>query len=102
MVRRWPFTEPCAAGPRNISGRLCKDISCLPASSEWLVIGSPDYGFPAVTHYYLLSLPATILAVFLGRAINHRLHGDGFLKYIYLSLVGIGAVLSIQAIAGRR
>jgi hypothetical protein len=75
----------------------------LPAS----IIGMAGYWLaglwvPAVTHYYLLSLPATILAVFLGRAINHRLHGDGFLKYIYLSLVGIGAVLSIQAIAGRR
>jgi uncharacterized membrane protein YfcA len=75
----------------------------LPAS----IIGMAGYWFaglwvPAVTHYYLLSLPATIVAVFSGRAINHRLHGDGFLKYIYLSLAGIGAVLSIQAIAGRR
>lgn len=74
----------------------------LPAS----IIGMAGYWFaglwvPAVTHYYLLSLPATILAVFLGRAINHRLHGEGFLKYIYLSLAGIGAVLTVQAIAGR-
>lgn len=74
----------------------------LPAS----IIGMAGYWFaglwvPAVTHYYLLSLPATIVAVFLGRAINHRLHGEGFLKYIYLSLAGIGAVLTVQAIAGR-
>ena len=73
----------------------------LPAS----IIGMAGYWLaglwvPAVTHLYLLSLPATVLAVFLGRAINHRLQGDAFLKYIYLSLVGIGAVLSIQAIAG--
>ncbi len=75
----------------------------LPAS----IIGMAGYWLaglwiPTVTHYYLLSLPATVIAVFLGRAINHRLHGEGFLKYIYLSLAGIGAVLSIQAIAGRR
>lgn len=74
----------------------------LPAS----IIGMAGYWLaglwvPAVTHYYLLSLPATILAVFLGRAINHRLHGEGFLKYVYLSLAGIGAVLTVQAIAGR-
>ncbi|MGA9511412.1 MAG: sulfite exporter TauE/SafE family protein [Candidatus Sulfotelmatobacter sp.] len=74
----------------------------LPAS----IIGMAGYWLaglwvPTVTHYYLLSLPATILAVFLGRAINHRLHGDSFMKYIYLSLAGIGVVLSIQAITGR-
>jgi uncharacterized membrane protein YfcA len=55
----------------------------------------------AVTHYYLLSLPVTLPAVFLGRIINHRLHGDVFLKYVYLGLVGIGALLLIQAITGR-
>lgn len=55
----------------------------------------------AVTHYYLVSLPVTLLAVFLGRAINHRLHGEAFLKYIYLALVGIGALLLVQAITGQ-
>ncbi|MFZ0293802.1 MAG: sulfite exporter TauE/SafE family protein [Candidatus Sulfotelmatobacter sp.] len=74
----------------------------LPAS----IIGMAGYWLaglwvPAVTHYYLLALPATVIAVFLGRAINHRLHGEGFLKYIYVSLTGVGVVLSIQAIAGR-
>ena len=54
-----------------------------------------------VTRYYLLSLPLTLLGVFLGRAINHRLHGESFLKYIYLSLAGIGALLFVQAITGR-
>ena len=74
----------------------------LPAS----IIGMAGYWLaglwvPAVTHYYLPSLPATVTAVFLGRAINHRLHGDTFLKYIYLGLVAIGALLTIQAITGR-
>ena len=74
----------------------------LPAS----IVGMAGYWLaglwiPAVTHYYLLSLPATVIAVFLGRAINHRLHGEGFLKYVYLSLAGIGVLLTVQAIGGR-
>jgi len=71
----------------------------LPAS----LIGMAGYWLaglwvPAVTHYYLLSLPLAVIAVFLGRAINHRLHGDTFLKYIYIALAGIGALLIVQAI----
>jgi uncharacterized membrane protein YfcA len=74
----------------------------LPAS----IIGMSGYWLAglwtsAVTHYYLVSLPVTILAVFLGRVINHRLHGEAFLKYIYLGLAGIGALLLIQAVSGR-
>jgi uncharacterized membrane protein YfcA len=74
----------------------------LPAS----IIGMGGYWLaglwvPAVTHYYLVSLPVTLVAIFLGRVINHRLHGEAFLKYIYLGLVGIGALLLIQAITGR-
>ena len=74
----------------------------LPAS----IIGMGGYWLaglwvPAVTHYYLLSLPVTLLAVYLGRVINHRLHGEAFLKYIYLGLVSIGALLLVQAITGR-
>jgi uncharacterized membrane protein YfcA len=74
----------------------------LPAS----IIGMVGYWLaglwtPAVTHYYLLSLPVTIPAVLLGRMINHRLKGDAFLKYVYIGLAGIGALLLIQAITGR-
>jgi uncharacterized protein len=74
----------------------------LPAS----VIGMGGYWLaglwvPAVTHYYLLSLPITLPAVFLGRIINHRLRGDVFLKYVYLGLTAIGSLLLIQAITGR-
>jgi len=53
-----------------------------------------------ITHYYLLSLPVTVPAVLLGRVINHRLHGDAFLKYVYLSLAVIGCVLLVQAFSG--
>ncbi len=70
----------------------------LPAS----IIGMVGYWLAglwthAVTHYYLLSLPVTLLGVFLGRAINHRLHGDAFVKYLYVGLGGIGALLLVQA-----
>jgi uncharacterized membrane protein YfcA len=51
--------------------------------------------------YYLFSLPATFLGVYLGREINHRLHGETFFKYLYIGLAGIGALLLAQAITGR-
>lgn len=75
----------------------------LPAS----VIGMGGYWLaglwtPAVTHYYLLSLPVTLLGILLGRVINHRLHGEAFLRYLYVGLASIGGLLIVQAIAGRR
>jgi uncharacterized protein len=74
----------------------------LPAS----IIGMAGYWLdglwtPAVTHYYLLSLPVTLLGIFCGRVINHRMHGEAFLKYIYVGLAGTGVLLLIQAAAGR-
>ena len=71
----------------------------LPAS----IIGMAGYWLdglwtPAVTHYYLLSLPVTLLGIFLGRVVNHRMHGEAFLKYIYVGLAGTGVLLFIQAI----
>lgn len=71
----------------------------LPAS----IIGMAGYWIAglwvsAVTHYFLISLPVTLLAIFLGRLLNHRMHGDNFLKYIYLCLAMIGAILLGQAI----
>lgn len=71
----------------------------LPAS----IIGMGGYWFaglwvPAVTHYYLLSLPAAVPAIFLGRVVNHRLQGEVFLKYVYLGLAGIGALLLVQSV----
>ena len=53
---------------------------------------------PAVTHYYLISLPVALPAIFLGSAINGRLRGDSFLKYVHGGLVCIGIVLLAQAI----
>ncbi len=54
-----------------------------------------------VTHDYLLALPVLLPAVLLGRVINHRLHPQAFMKFVYLGLAAIGAVLLAQAIAGR-
>ena len=53
---------------------------------------------PAVTHYYLISLPVALPAIFLGRVINGRLRGDSFMKYVHGGLVCIGIVLLAQAI----
>ena len=76
----------------------------LPAS----IIGMAGYWLaglwaPAVRRCILCSRCRSPLldAFFLGRAINHRLHGDAFLKYIYLCLAGIGVLLFVQAITGR-
>ena len=55
---------------------------------------------PIVNHYYLLSLPVILPAVGMGRLINHRLHGDIFLKYVYSGLAAIGALLLFQAVHG--
>ncbi len=73
----------------------------LPAS----VFAMAGYWFsglwvPAVTHYYLISLSVALPAVFLGRAVNHRLRGDSFLHYVHGGLVCTGALLLIQAIRG--
>lgn len=74
----------------------------LPAS----IIGMAGYWvaglwIPTVTHYYLLSLPVTLPAVFLGRIVNQRLHGEAFLKYVYIGLAAVGSLLLVQAITGR-
>ncbi|HEX4122052.1 MAG TPA: sulfite exporter TauE/SafE family protein [Verrucomicrobiae bacterium] len=52
---------------------------------------------PAVTRYFVLSLPGALVAIVLGRALNHRLRGDAFFRYVYYCLIVIGAVLVAQA-----
>jgi uncharacterized membrane protein YfcA len=49
-----------------------------------------------VTRFYLSSLPLVTLAVFLGRWLNRRLVGPGFVRWVHLLLVGIGALLLVQ------
>jgi hypothetical protein len=50
-----------------------------------------------VTRYLLLSLPGVVVAILIGRAINHRLRGDRFFRYVYVGLVLIGAALIAQS-----
>jgi len=55
---------------------------------------------PAVTHYYLWSLPLIPGAIFLGRFINHRFSGDTFLRYVFVGLIATGLLLLAQAVRG--
>jgi uncharacterized membrane protein YfcA len=52
---------------------------------------------PAVTHYYLESLPVVIPAIFFGRVINSKLRGKSFLTLAYICLAAVGAALLIQS-----
>jgi len=71
----------------------------LPASSL-VMCGYLSAGLwtPVVTHDYLVCLPAMIPAVFLGRAINHRLSAAAFSRYVYLGLGAIGLALLVQSV----
>ena len=51
-----------------------------------------------VTVLFLWSLPAILLAIFLGRAINRRMEGITFFRYVYIGLIGIGVILLLQSI----
>jgi hypothetical protein len=53
---------------------------------------------PAVTRHYLWTLPLTLVAIFLGRAINRLMEGRSFLRYVHVGLLVVGAVLLIQAV----
>ena len=71
----------------------------LPAS----LVGLWGYQFagfwtPEVNRFYLLSLPFVVLATFLGRAINRRISGHGFLLYVHCVLILVGTVLLLQAV----
>jgi uncharacterized protein len=69
----------------------------LPAS----ILVMAGYGFsglwtPAVTHLYLLSLPAALPGVVLGRIANRRLKGELFLRVVSAGLILAGLVLLFQ------
>ena len=51
-----------------------------------------------VTRYYVLSLVVVVPAIFLGRALNRRMHNHAFLKFIHVGLIAIGATLLVQAV----
>jgi uncharacterized membrane protein YfcA len=71
----------------------------LPAS----VLGMAGYWVaglwvPAVTRYYLLSLPAAAAAIPLGRWLGRRLDGRRFVLAVHAGLVLIAATLLIQSV----
>ena len=53
---------------------------------------------PAVTHYYLLSLPVVLTAILLGRFIHHRLKDRRFVLYVHVGLILVAMTLLAQAI----
>jgi uncharacterized membrane protein YfcA len=71
----------------------------LPASIV-VMAGYWATGFwvPSVTHYYVVALPATLVAIALGRALNRRLNAASFLTYVHVMLVVIGLALLAQAV----
>ncbi len=90
-LRRWP--------PQHFRATLQGYF--LPASlagmwGYWLA----GLWTPAVSRFYLLSLPFVIVATLLGRAINRRLHARRFLVYVHGGLIVIGVILLFQALAG--
>jgi uncharacterized protein len=71
----------------------------LPAS----LAGMAGYWFaglwtPAVNRFYFLSLPAVLVAIYLGRVINRRMNPRQFLIYVHVGLIAIGVVLLLQAL----
>lgn len=52
---------------------------------------------PAVSRYFLLSLPVVAAAVVLGRIANHRMDARTFLVYVHAGLIAIGSLLLAQA-----
>jgi uncharacterized membrane protein YfcA len=54
---------------------------------------------PAVNRFYLVSLPGVLVAIFLGRAINRRMHDRRFISYVHIGLIAIGTILLIKAFA---
>lgn len=90
-IRRWPAQQ----------FRATLQAYFLPAS----ILGMIGYWLaglwvPTVSHYYLISLPMVVPAVFLGRYIHLRLPAKAFIRYVYVVLGAAGALLLLQAIRG--
>lgn len=70
----------------------------LPASVAGL-IGYAVLGLwqAPLMRYFLLSLPVVGVAILLGRAINRQMKGHKFLRFVYVGLIAVGAILVIQS-----
>lgn len=90
-LRRWP--------PQRFRATL--QAYFLPAS----LLGMAGYWWQGlwtwpVTRYYLVALPMTCCAVWIGYAINRRVKVETFQKYVYAGLALIGAGLLAEAFRG--
>jgi uncharacterized membrane protein YfcA len=88
-LRRWPAEQFRA----TLQGYFLP-ASVVGMAGYWLA----DLWKPAVTRYYLLSLPAAAVALLLGRVVNRRLAGRSFLGYVHIALIVIGVTLLIQSV----
>jgi uncharacterized membrane protein YfcA len=68
--------------------------SLLGMSGYWLT----GLWTPAMTRCYLWSLPLVLAAALVGRALNRRMTGRSFLRYIHVGLLVVGAVLLVQSV----
>lgn len=55
---------------------------------------------PVVTRYYLLSLPAVLVATWLGTILTRRVHDQRFHRYVFGALVVVGVLLLAQSFHG--
>jgi uncharacterized protein len=55
-----------------------------------------------VTRYYLVSLPAVVLAIALGRSTARRLDAQRFIVYVHIGLFAVGVVLLLQSVVASR
>ncbi len=53
---------------------------------------------PAVSHFFVISLPAVILATVFGHVISRRLQPHRFTVYVYAGLIVTGSVLLLQSL----
>lgn len=89
-LRRWPPDRFRA----NLQGYL------FPTSV--IIIAGHGLGglwTPAVGWYLLISLPAIILAIWIGTRLNHMIPQGYFDRYVHILLILIGALLLIRTIA---
>jgi uncharacterized membrane protein YfcA len=54
---------------------------------------------PAVTSYYLLTLPVVLISIGLGVWLSRRLRPERFLVYVHACLIAVGGALLVEAIA---
>ncbi len=53
---------------------------------------------PAVTRYYLASLPVVLLATALGRVLNQRMDRARFLLLVHVGLLAVGSMLLVESV----